>query len=195
MNAAYLKFCDPDTVQQRTASHETIIHKMDLLLSNPEVEIDIVAGTVKHPDITIIKKPKSSHSFLFGNWYYNLHQVIWYKAYGFIDFKYRIDHTDHNKANNSKTNLRLLTPLENAHNQAFDRNFINKVNGVYEVGHILLGEPHVKTYKNKTLARDANTRLNKSIRRYIARIAEVNLANAKSKAQLYNEYAAHSASK
>ena len=195
MNASYLKYLDPSYSVQRTESHKIVIHKMDLLINNPEVEIDVVAGTVKHPDIKILTKPKTSHSFKFGKFWYNVHHVIWYKAYGFIDFDYLIDHIDHDKANNSITNLRLLTRVENIHNQPFDIDFTNRVNGVYEVGHMLLGKPHVKTFKTKAAARDANTRLNQSIRRYLTKIAQVNLGNARAKAQLYSEYAAYSPSK
>jgi hypothetical protein len=195
MNASYLKLVMPKQPYQRKISHEFQIKKLELLVNNPDVEIDIVAGTIKHPDIKMTRTTDGKHqSFKFGKFYYQTHDVIWYKAYGFIDFDYFIDHIDTNTDNNSITNLRLLTGIQNAHNMPRNINFVNKVNDVYEVGHMLLGEPHVKTFKTKKDAWAANARLNNSVRRHLARSAEANLINAKAKASLYNQYATDSAS-
>jgi hypothetical protein len=194
MNAKYLKAMLDRPEYQRKTAHEFQIKKLETLM-NSDVEIDVVAGTVTHPDITMGKTTNGKHqSFKFGKFWYQTHDVIWYKAYGFIDFDFYIDHIDSDTNNNSISNLRLLTQIQNAHNQPFDINFVNQVNGVYEVGHVLLGEPHVKTFKTEKDARDANTRLNVSIRRHLARCAEANLINAKAKAGLYHQYATHIAS-
>ena len=193
MNAKYLKWIMFDNKFKRKESHAVVLHKLQQICNDPEVEIDVVAGTITHPDI----KPKqatakSRLAFKYGKFWYNVHHVIWYKAYGFMDFDYVIDHINHDVLDNSIKNLRLLTPKQNAHNQPHDINFINDCAGVFEVGHVLLGDPHVKTYKTKADAWAANARLNQSVRRYLTKVAAANLVNAQAKAGLYNQYAAYS---
>jgi len=92
-----------------------------------------------------------------SNKQYAVHNLIWIKSNGLIPSGYTIDHIDNNGLNNSITNLRLATVLQQLHNRktwsTAELRGVSKVNGYENYAAYIMypgkGRIHLGYYKLK----------------------------------------------
>ena len=90
-----------------------------IFISSPCVKIGDIAGTMKRGYITICVENKRHLA----------HRLAWLYVYG-VWPKGNLDHINHNRVDNSISNLRLATPLENNRNQSKSKRNKSGVVGV-----------------------------------------------------------------
>jgi hypothetical protein len=92
------------------------------------------------------------------------HRLVWMFHHGLIPDSLMIDHIDHNKSNNSITNLRLVSSTDNARNKKPNSKNTTGVAGVYKHGKSYVAEIRWKHQKKlylgsfSTLAEAADAR-------------------------------------